>query len=219
MTTSEITARPWVPDRPGISSLRSSAHQCRGCELWVDATQVVFSTGARTSPIVLVGEQPGDVEDREGEPFVGPAGGVLDAALEAAGIDRHDVYLTNAVKHFRHEIRGKRRIHHTPGARHIVACHPWLEAELTVVKPDVVVCLGSVAARSVTGRPVKITEERGVVLDAREEGVSHCDRVIITSHPSAILRLRALDDPRPAREAMADLVADLRLAAGNIAAG
>jgi len=167
---------------------------------------------------MLVGEQPGDVEDREGEPFVGPAGRLLDNALEAAGIERRDVYLTNAVKHFRHEVRGKRRIHQKPAVEHIEACHPWLEAELAVVKPEVVVCLGSVAARSVMGRPVKITEERGRVMEAREQGLPSSGSVIITSHPSAILRLRGLDDPGPARVAMDNLVADLRLAAGNIEA-
>lgn len=144
-------AEAWVPAEGGLAALREAAPGCRGCELWRDATQVVFSTGPRSAGLMLVGEQPGDQEDRTGEPFVGPAGRVLDDALEAAGIRREDVYLTNAVKHFRHEpaAPGKRRIHAKPAVGHIVACQPWLEAELEVVSPKVVVCLGATAARAV----------------------------------------------------------------------
>jgi DNA polymerase len=153
--------------------------------------------------MVMVGEQPGDREDLAGEPFVGPAGRLLDEALAAAGADREVVYMTNAVKHFRHEQRGKRRLHVKPDLRHLVACHPWLEAELEVVDPDVVVCLGASAGRSVLGRVVRIGAERGVVLEAGGR------RTVITSHPSAVLRLRGKDGYD---EAFAALVADLRVA-------
>ncbi|MCK0113601.1 UdgX family uracil-DNA binding protein [Ornithinimicrobium sp. F0845] len=138
-------ATAWVPARPTLRRLAEAVQDCRGCELWEDATQAVLSTGTREARLMLVGEQPGDREDREGEPFVGPAGRVLATALETAGIDPGETYLTNAVKHFRFERRGKRRIHEAPELRHLVACHPWLEAELTVVDPDVVVCLGASA--------------------------------------------------------------------------
>ncbi len=158
-------ASAWVPTSRDLADLESAAHGCRGCELWEPATQVVFSSGDRSARLMLVGEQPGDQEDRQGEAFVGPAGKVLDEALEAAGIARESVYVTNAVKHFRHEQRGKRRIHQKPELRHVVACRPWLEAELEAVAPAVVVALGATAARSVLGRPVKIGETRGRLLD------------------------------------------------------
>jgi DNA polymerase len=153
---------------------------------------------------MLVGEQPGDREDLEGEPFVGPAGRVLEQALEVAGIRREDVYLTNAVKHFRHEQRGKRRLHQKPELRHLVACRPWLEAELAVVAPVVVVCLGATAGRAVLGRPVRIGAERGAVITDGEPAT------VVTTHPSAVLRLRGKDGYD---EAFGGLVADLRVAA------
>ncbi len=183
---------------------------CRGCELWRDATQAVFGDGPADVRLMLVGEQPGDREDLAGEPFVGPAGGILDRALEAAGIDRDQVYLTNAVKHFRFEERGKRRIHRKPDVPHIEACHPWLDAELERIDPAVVVCLGATAARAVLGRAVKIGEERGAPL-----GLG--DRVaVVTVHPSSILRLR----DRAGRDAALDgLVDDLRVAAAAARAG
>ena len=162
---------------------------CRNCELHRDATQAVFSRGRASATVVLVGEQPGDREDLDGEPFIGPAGRVLDEALELAGIARGDVYLTNAVKHFRFERRGKRRIHEKPGVAHIEACRPWLEAELRIVRPRVVVCLGATAGRSVLGRPVKVTQERGRPLD-----VDAPYDVVVTTHPSALLRLRDRGD-------------------------
>ena len=199
------SARPWVPDRPTVPRLARAAPECRGCELWEDATQVVFSAGDPGARLALVGEQPGDQEDRAGEPFVGPAGGVLDRALEEAGVARAEVYLTNAVKHFRHEQRGKRRIHQKPDLRHLVACGPWLEAELEVVDPSVVVCLGATAGRAVLGRPVKIGAERGDVL--RDPAGR---AVVVTTHPSAVLRLRGRGG---FDEAFAALVADLRTAA------
>jgi DNA polymerase len=200
-------AEEWVPDTRSLPRLREAAESCRGCELWADATQVVFSSGARSATMVLVGEQPGDVEDRKGEPFVGPAGRVLDDALRRAAIDRTAVYLTNAVKHFRHELRGKRRIHQKPTVAHVEACHPWLESELEAVRPDVVVCLGATAGRAVLGRPVRIGAERGQPIEVPEVGVP----VVVTSHPSSVLRTR----DREEREAgVVAIVDDLRVAAG-----
>jgi uracil-DNA glycosylase len=195
-------AEHWVPPDADVAALRAAAPGCRGCELWADATQVVFSSGPAGARIVLVGEQPGDQEDKQGEPFVGPAGRVLADALEAAGIGHDDVYLTNAVKHFRFTMpeRGKRRLHKKPAVAHVMACHPWLEAELAAVRPAVVVCLGATAARSVLGRDVSITSERGRLQDG----------VVVTSHPSSILRLRGRGGWDEAFDA---LVADLRVAA------
>jgi uracil-DNA glycosylase family protein len=203
-------AQAWVPETGGLRTLRESAHDCRGCELWRGATQVVTSTGSARARIMLVGEQPGDHEDQEGEPFVGPAGRVLADARRAAGLDDRDVYTTNAVKHFRFEIRGKRRIHEKPTIAHIVACRPWLSRELDIVNPEVVVCLGATAARAVLGRNVTIGAERGRLL---HEGGRI---VIVTAHPSALLRLR----DRVTREAaVAALVSDLRLARETAARG
>lgn len=213
MKTEAHSAASWVPTSRSLAGLRSAAADCRGCELWVDTTQTVFSAGPRSAELMLVGEQPGDVEDREGEPFVGPAGRILDEALERAGIDRGRVYLTNAVKHFRHETRGKRRIHQKPAVGHIVACQPWLAAELASVRPDVVVAMGSVAARSVVGRPVKINDERGRWLNDESAAVVSDTALMVTSHPSAVLRLRGVDDPGVARREMNTLVRDLRRAA------
>ncbi|HUS21632.1 MAG TPA: UdgX family uracil-DNA binding protein [Aeromicrobium sp.] len=206
------SAAPWVPEGRSLARLRSAATACQGCELWHDTTQTVFSTGPRDAVLMLVGEQPGDVEDREGEVFVGPAGRILDQALERAGIERDSVYLTNAVKHFRHENRGKRRIHQKPAVAHIVACRPWLAAEVAIVRPDVVVAMGSVAARSVLGRPVKINDERGQWLGEEEASISPDVAVMVTTHPSAVLRLRGLDDPGLARRELNTLVRDLRRA-------
>jgi uracil-DNA glycosylase family protein len=197
-------AAPWVPDSRDLADLESAAHDCRGCELWQPATQVVFSSGDRSARIMLVGEQPGDREDEQGEPFVGPAGRVLDEALAEAGIDRSAAYLTNAVKHFRFEQRGKRRIHQKPDVRHLSACHPWLEAELEAVAPGVVVAMGATAARAVLSRNVKIGEVRGRLLEEPARPV------IVTTHPSAVLRLRGREGYD---EAFGALVGDLRLAA------
>ena len=197
-------ASPWVPRSRSLSALESAAHDCRGCELWQPATQVVFSAGSRSARLVLVGEQPGDQEDRQGEPFVGPAGRVLDEALEAAGIDREAVYLTNAVKHFRFELRGKRRIHAKPDLRHVTACRPWLDAELEAVSPRAVVAMGATAARAVLDRPVKIGETRGRLLEEPDRPV------LVTTHPSAVVRLRGKDGYDAA---FGGLVDDLRLAA------
>jgi len=186
-----------------LDALRQEVRGCTACELYRDATQAVFGAGLVKSEAMFVGEQPGDREDREGHPFVGPAGRMLDRALEAAGIDRRLAYVTNAVKHFRYEQRGKRRIHQRPGAEHIRACRPWLDAELEVVRPRVLVCLGAVAAQALLGSRVKVTKDRGKPL---ESGLAPV--VLVTIHPSAILRER----DEPAREeAFAAFVADLRV--------
>ncbi len=197
-------ATQWVPSGAGLDRLREAVQGSRGCELWRPATQAVFGDGAGRARIMLVGEQPGDKEDLAGEPFIGPAGRVLDHALETAGIDRDDIYVTNAVKHFRFEERGKRRIHRKPDAGHIAACRPWLEAEFAAVRPHVVVCLGASAARAVLGRVVKIGEERGKARDVEGRVV------VVTIHPSAVLRLH---DSGERGEATAGLAADLRVAA------
>lgn len=205
-------AEQWVPTDADVAELRRAAHECRGCELWRDATQVVFSAGRAGATLMLVGEQPGDREDLEGEPFVGPAGRVLADAVDAAGIPRDRVYVTNAVKHFRFERRGTRRIHEKPAVAHIVACHPWLEAEFEAVGPDVVVALGATAARSVLGRTVRIGEVRGRVLppDAAGGASTMSAPVLVTTHPSALLRIEDAADRRAAFDA---LVGDLRAAA------
>lgn len=197
-------ATPWVPESRDLGDLESAAHECRGCELWQPATQVVFGSGGHSARIVLVGEQPGDQEDKQGEPFVGPAGRVLDQALAEAGIDREAAYLTNAVKHFRFQQRGKRRIHQKPDLGHLVACHPWLDAELEAVDSRVVVAMGATAARAVLGRPVKIGEVRGRLLEEPTRPV------LVTTHPSAVLRLRGRDGYDGA---YASLVEDLRVVA------
>jgi uracil-DNA glycosylase len=199
------TAAPYLPDRLSLTSLREAAAGCRGCPLWQTGTQTVFGEGSASARVFLVGEQPGDQEDRAGRPFVGPAGRVLDEALELAGIDRRETYVTNAVKHFKWEARGKRRIHAKPSWSEQMACKPWLDAELAVVKPDVLVCLGATAAQSLLGKQFRVTKERGRWLES--ELAPH---VTATIHPSAILRQR--DDESRRRE-MDAFVADLKLAA------
>jgi uracil-DNA glycosylase family protein len=206
-----LTAAPWVPEHADIEELKRAAERCRGCELWKPATQVVFSAGNPRAPLALVGEQPGDVEDRKGIPFVGPAGRLLQDALEEAGVLKEDVYVTNAVKHFRFTERGKRRIHATAQVTHIKACRPWLEAELTLVDPKLIVCLGAIAARSLLGTMFRVTQQRGEVMEhATPIGVR---RVLATVHPSAVLR--ASGEDRSA--AFAGLVADLRTARTAVA--
>ena len=202
-----VGAERWVPASADVAELRDAATQCRGCELWQDATQVVFSAGPSTARLMLVGEQPGDREDLEGEPFVGPAGRLLDKALEAAGVDRTTTYVTNAVKHFRFERRGKRRIHEKPAVGHIVACHPWLEAEIAAVRPTVTVALGATAARALLGRTVAVGDIRGQVLEASGPWSGP---VVVTVHPSSLLRIRTSADRRSAFDSF---VADIRTAA------
>ncbi len=207
----ETVERPgashWVPAGAGIADLRAAAPQCRGCELWENATQVVFSAGADSARVALVGEQPGDQEDRTGVPFVGPAGKLLQRALDEAGIDRSDVYVTNAVKHFRFSASapGKRRIHQTPDRVHVEACRPWLTAELVQVDPELVVCLGATAAKALLGPSFRVTKHRGEVVE-RETSVG-TRRFLATVHPSSVLR----SDDRDA--AYAAFAADLAAAA------
>jgi DNA polymerase len=199
------SAAPFVPKSTSIRTLTAAARACRGCDLYKNATQVVFGAGPKSARVVFVGEQPGDQEDRQGEPFVGPAGALLDKALADAGIPRDEVYVTNAVKHFKWEPRGKRRIHKKPRVSEVKACRPWLEAELRAIRPHVVVCLGATAAQSVLGSQFKLMAQRGEVLSA-----AIAERVVATIHPSAVLRA---PDSEGRRAAYAMLVADLRVVA------
>ena len=172
-----------VPQTSSLTKLRQAAAQCMACPLYEKATQTVFGEGRTRPTLMLLGEQPGDQEDLRGKPFVGPAGQILNRALEEIGIDRKTVYVTNAVKHFKWEPRGKRRIHQKPSARDIAACRPWLEAELRIVKPDVLVCLGSTAAQTLFGPGFRVTRERGKMLESKL-----APRVVTTVHPSSLLR-------------------------------
>lgn len=176
-------ATKWVPSDGGIRKVRAALPGCRGCDLYQDATQSVAGEGPVRARMMLVGETPGDVEDKEGHVFVGPAGRLLDKALAEAGIERSDIYLTNAVKHFRFERQGKRRIHKTPAVGHIVACHPWIERELEIVKPKLVVILGAVAARSLLGTGFRVTEHRGEAVELPDGRAA-----LATVHPSAVVR-------------------------------
>jgi uracil-DNA glycosylase len=198
-------ATPFLPERLSLKALREAAAGCRGCHLWRPATQTVFGDGRKSSRLMLVGEQPGDREDLAGKPFVGPASRELDRGLEAAGIDRKDAYLTNVVKHFKFEERGRRRIHQTPKRFEVEACTPWLEAELEVVKPQVLVLLGATAAKALLGSSFRVTQHRGELLDSEL-----APAVTATIHPSAILR-EPDDEARQAeRQAFAQ---DLRVVA------
>jgi uracil-DNA glycosylase len=223
MTEKNGVAQP--PSGVGLDGLRSAAAGCRACELWEPATQTVFGEGPETARIVFVGEQPGDQEDRKGEPFVGPAGRLLDRALNDAGIDRRDAYITNAVKHFYFKPTPKRRLHQTPRPEHLRACRPWLEAEFAVLTPEVVVALGATAAKALIAPSFRITQDRGRLIPWTPPGVPaapEADRdedapaqtwILATTHPSAILRT-----PDEGRAAAYDaLVADLRVVAGALA--
>ncbi|WP_406726112.1 UdgX family uracil-DNA binding protein [Streptomyces sp. GD-15H] len=204
------TAQPFLPDRGGLPALRRAAADCRGCPLHRDATQTVFGAGAADARLMLVGEQPGDQEDRQGRPFVGPAGKLLDRALAEAGIDPGEAYVTNAVKHFkftRSEPR-KRRIHKAPSPREMTACGPWLAAELAVVEPELIVLLGATAGKALLGSSFRVTPVRGTVLE--EEVHGRPERLVPTVHPSAVLRA----DDREA--AYRGLVADLKVAAETL---
>jgi DNA polymerase len=187
--------------------LREAAQQCRGCDLWKRGTQTVFGEGKAGAEVMLVGEQPGNDEDLQGRPFVGPAGRVLDKGLEAAGIDRDDVYVTNAVKHFKWEPRGKRRIHKKPNAMQIAACRPWFDEEVKAVRPKVIVCLGATAAQALLGPKFKVTQDRGRIISTGDVPI------IATVHPSSILR--ATDDESRHSE-MARFIDDLRVVAAQI---
>jgi uracil-DNA glycosylase len=178
-------ASQWVPHDGGLKKLTAALPECRGCDLHQDADRVVPGEGPARARMMFIGEQPGDMEDKEGHVFVGPAGRLLDKALAEAGIDRADVFLTNAVKHFRFERQGKRRIHKTPAAGHIAACHPWLDRELEVVKPSLVVVLGAVAARAVFGTGFKVTEQRGL-----PQELPGGRAAVATVHPAAVVRSR-----------------------------
>jgi len=192
-------ATPFLPDRLSLKALRESAAGCRGCHLWRPATQTVFGEGRKSSRLMLVGEQPGDKEDQQGKPFVGPASRELDRGLEAAGIDRAEAYLTNVVKHFKFEERGRRRIHQTPKRFEVEACRPWLDAELAVVRPEALVLLGAIAAKALLGSSFKVTKQRGRLLDSELAPV-----VIATVHPSSILRQPDEERRVAEREAFAD---------------
>ena len=194
-----------------LDELREEVQGCRACELYKGTTQAVFGEGLARSEVMMVGEQPGDREDREGHPFVGPAGRILDKALGEAGIDRELVYVTNTVKHFHYSERGKRRIHQRPRAEHIKACRPWLDAELEAVKPRVLVCLGAVPAQALVGRHVKVTQDRGKPLES-----DLAETVMVTVHPSSILRAR---DDAARQEAYRGFVEDLREVARRVGTG
>jgi uracil-DNA glycosylase len=209
-----VGAQQWVPAEPtSIDQLKSAAAGCEGCELYANATQTVFGRGAPHASVVFVGEQPGDVEDQQGLPFVGPAGRVLRDAVDGAGIDPTDVYITNAVKHFRFEPRGKRRIHQTPGPAHITACRPWLVAEFALLKPKIVVLLGATAGKALLGPSFRVTQSRGRLMpwpgSAQHPEDFPVDEIqaLATIHPSAVLRA----DDRDA--AYGSLVDDLKVAA------
>jgi len=176
-----------------LQQLREEARACQACPLWVNATQTVFGAGDPHARVMLVGEQPGDEEDKKGLPFVGPAGRLLDQALEAAGIEREHLYVTNAVKHFKWQLRGKRRLHKTPAQREVDACHPWIEREIATVKPHVIVCLGSTAARAVISKDFKVSVQRGQFVEC-----ALAPYVFATLHPSALLRLRTDEEREPA---------------------
>jgi uracil-DNA glycosylase len=191
-----------IPPHPTLPALQKAAKDCQACDLWQRGTQTVFGEGEPNSKVIFVGEQPGDKEDLEGKPFVGPAGGLLDKALLEAGIDRKKVYVTNAVKHFKWEPRGKRRIHKKPNAAEIAACRPWLDAEIAVIKPKVVVCLGATAAQALLGRDFRVTQHRGEFVKS-----PLAPYVMATVHPSSILRA---PDDETRHEEMRRFVADLK---------
>jgi uracil-DNA glycosylase len=195
------SAAEFLPEKRNLTALREAASGCRGCGLWREATQTVFGEGPRRASLMLVGEQPGDREDRDGKPFVGPAGRLLDRALEEAGIDRSRVYTTNAVKHFKWRPVGKRRLHQTPRAGEIQACKPWLESEIEVVHPDAVVALGATAAKVIFGSKVRVMRDRGQILDT-----PYAEIGTVTVHPSSVLRVPE-DDLR--KVARAELIEDL----------
>jgi DNA polymerase len=202
------TAATLVPQRPNLTNLREAAAVCKACDLWKRGTQTVFGEGSSHARVMMVGEQPGDKEDLQGRPFVGPAGAVLDKALAAAGIDRNDVYVTNIVKHFKWEPRGKRRIHKKPNAIQINACRPWLDAEIRVVKPDVIVLLGASAAQGILGRNFRVTQHRGEWIKSEI-----APNVLATVHPSAILRA---PDDESRHEEMRKFIDDLKVVVAEI---
>ena len=194
------TAAPLVPDRPSLKNLKEAAAGCTACPLHETGTQTVFGEGSTRARVVFVGEQPGDQEDLQGKPFVGPAGKLLDKALEDAGIDRSQVYVTNIVKHFKWQARGKRRIHQKPNWSEIAACRPWLDAELEVIEPRVLVCLGATAAQALLGRDFRVSRQRGELVESEL-----AEKVIATVHPSSILRADEATREQEYRELVRDL--------------
>lgn len=203
------TAAPLVPENPTLETLRGAAAGCKACGLWERGTQTVFGEGGRQARVMFVGEQPGNEEDLEGKPFVGPAGRLLDKALEQAGIDRTLAYVTNVVKHFKWEPRGKRRIHAKPNAQEIAACRPWLEAEIALVKPRVIVALGATAAQALLGKAFRVSRQRGEFVESLL-----APKMIATVHPSAILRA---PDEETRRAEMERFIEDLRKVAQALA--
>lgn len=207
------TAAPLIPPRPTLPTLRDAAAECRACDLWKTGTQTVFGEGKRTAVILFIGEQPGDKEDLSGRPFVGPAGALLDEALIDAGIDRTKVYVTNTVKHFKWEPRGKRRIHKKPNAAEITACRPWLDAELKVIKPQAIICLGATAAQAIIGPKFRVSVQRGQFVDS-----PLAEYVTATVHPSSILRAPTDQDRERERARFVDDLKKIREALGDVAA-
>lgn len=201
-----ITAADFLPERKNLTALQSAVHGCRGCDLYRNATQAVFGEGLVRSRLMLVGEMPGDKEDEEGKPFVGPAGRLLDEALVEAGIERDDAYVTNVVKHFKWTPKGKRRLHQTPNRIEVQSCLPWLESELEVIQPEVLVCLGATAAKALLGSSFRVTKQRGVLIDS-----DWAPHVLATVHPASVLRQRSDEERRQARAALID---DFRVVAG-----
>jgi DNA polymerase len=202
-----------IPNSSSLPVLRAAAADCKACDLWKLGTQTVFGEGRSTARVMMIGEQPGDKEDIAGRPFVGPAGAVLDKALAAAGIERKDVYVTNIVKHFKWEPRGKRRIHKKPNASEINACRPWLEAEIKAIKPQIVVLLGATAAQGILGREFRVTQHRGEWIEAEVIKLKVAPNVMATVHPSSILRA---PDDKSRHEEMNRFVADLKKVAAGI---
>ena len=196
------SAADFLPERTTLPALREAAADCRGCDLYRDATQTVFGEGPTSARILMVGEQPGDKEDLAGKPFVGPAGGILDRAIDEAGLDRGEIYVTNIVKHFRFVLRGKKRIHKKPDMEQIRACTPWLEAELARIRPEILVLLGATAAQALLGRAFRVTQQHGTFVESPLAPL-----VTATVHPSSILRSRTEAERR---EAFDGLVTDLR---------
>ena len=205
MAKPQRTAQEFIPSRATLNVLRDAAKSCTACDLYKCGTQTVFGEGAAHARVMLVGEQPGDKEDLAGKPFVGPSGRLLDTALQAAGIDRADTYVTNIVKHFKWEPRGKRRIHKKPNAMEIAACRAWFDAEVKAIKPEIVVCLGATAAQALLGRDFKVTKSRGQVIEKPGQPL-----MMATVHPSSVLR--ALDD-EARHEEMRKFIADLKTVA------
>jgi DNA polymerase len=204
----QLSAMQLIPKHPTVAKLREAAAGCKACDLWQHATQTVFGEGPAPAQVMMIGEEPGDQEDRQGRPFVGPAGTLLDRALSAAGIPRGDVYVTNIVKHFKFEPRGKRRIHKKPNAIEISACRPWLDAELALVRPQIVVLLGATAAQSILGRQFLVTEQRGRWVQSKIAAY-----VLATVHPSSILRA---PDEKSRHEEMQRFIDDLKPVAEQI---